>query len=143
MHSSSRHPADMHYARPLAFSSVANVARDMTSVRGVFAKGTAPYAAYQSAARSFFASMMRITPPTSTAGREAIEAQDRRVVGMVNREEGFRAAGVVTVAGVLLQELVHYSIPAVKRLAVEMLRDRLLVPDQDARFAFDTRRAPS
>ncbi len=35
MNSSSRHRADMRYA-------VANVARDMTSVRGVFANGTAP-----------------------------------------------------------------------------------------------------
>ncbi len=77
------------------------------------------------------------------AWREALKTKNRRIVGMVNREEGFRAAGVVTVAGVLLQELVHCSIPAVKRLAVMVFRDRLHMPGLAAHFAFGMRREPS
>ncbi len=47
----------------------------MTSVSGVFAKGTAPYVAYQWAARSFFASMLRTTPPTTACSSKKLAAQ--------------------------------------------------------------------
>jgi hypothetical protein len=72
---SSRHRADSRDARPLAFYPVATIARDMTNVRGVFANGTAPYAAYQWAARSFFASMLRTTPPMTACSSKKLAAQ--------------------------------------------------------------------
>jgi len=72
---SSRHRADSRDARPLAFYPVATIARDMTNVRGVFANGTAPYAAYQWDARSFFALMPRTTPPSTACSSEKLAAQ--------------------------------------------------------------------
>ena len=39
---SSHHGAYLRYRRPVAFNSVANVTRDMTSVSGVLTNGTAP-----------------------------------------------------------------------------------------------------
>lgn len=72
---SSRHRADSRDARPLAFYPVATIARDMTNVRGVFANGTAPYAASQWDARSFFALMLRTTPPTTPCSSQELAAQ--------------------------------------------------------------------
>src|ERR1017187_7954095 len=59
------------------------------------------------------------------SGAQAVEAENRLAVGIVNRQECFRAATIVTLPGVTPQKFVERFFTAVERLPVVSPADRL------------------
>jgi hypothetical protein len=66
-------------------------------------------------------------------GAERIEAENRLLVGFGNRQKRLRAAELVTLTGISLQEFVQRGFSAVECLPVMCLADRLFAPDRHAR----------
>src|ERR1035437_4727478 len=72
------------------------------------------------------------------SGTQAIVAENRLAVGVVDRKKGLCAAHFVALTGVALQEFVQRRIAAVEGLPIVPFADRLLVPGRNVHFPFGT-----
>jgi hypothetical protein len=59
---------------------------------------------------------------------QAVEAENRFVVAIVNRKKGFRAAEVVALPGKTAQEFIQHVFAAIESAAIVFPADRLFVP---------------
>ena len=72
---------------------------------------------------------------------QAVKTENGLIVAVVNREEGFRRAQIVALAGVTAQEFIQRVLSAVERIAIMFLADRLFVPSRHDYVRFGNARA--
>jgi len=62
------------------------------------------------------------------SGAQAVEAENGRAVGIVNREKSFRAPAIVALTGITAQEFIQCFFAAIESLSIMFPGDRFFVP---------------